>query len=198
LTSLLDRKLVQKEEIYGLLVRKTGSETRAEELLSDLAMRLTAGHWLEKNRALCAMALCQLGYTPDQVARLLTWGEFEQFCANILRVSGFQVRHSIFLRKPRRQLDVLATSASFCLSIDCKHWDRSLSVGALSRIAKAQLSRSQMLRRHLSLETPIATVILTLFPQDTRFAEGVAVVPLLSLSSFLESFEGLKGNLTLV
>jgi hypothetical protein len=180
---------------FEVLARKAGSEKKAKELLSELALGLGLNGQIYDNKALCVLELCELGTPPEEAAKLLGWEEFEEFCANLFRVAGYRVQLNIFLRRPRRQLDFVATSESICLSVDCKHWDKSLSYAALSRQAKAQLSRSAMLKQQFSIEVPIVSVLVTLSQQETRFLDGVAIVPLLSLRSFLSSIESFQEHL---
>jgi len=146
---------------------------------------------------LVAMSLCSLGVPPEEISSLLSWKEFESFCADLLRSAGYDVRENVRLRKPTSQIDLIATGTSLVLSIDCKHWKRSASISALSRVAEDQHRRNEHLRREFPEWRPIASVILTLSQQGERFVDGAAVVPLYSLRSFLSSVDGYRELLTL-
>jgi hypothetical protein len=139
---------------------------------------------------LVALCLCSLGVSPEIVSSLLSWKEFESFCAHLFRAAGYEVKENIHLRKPRAQIDLLALGPSLILSVDCKHWKRWAPISMLSRVVKDQLRRNLLLRRTITDPRPIFPVILTLVQQGERFVDGAAVVPLLTLRSFLGSVEG--------
>ncbi len=147
---------------------------------------------------LVPLALCRMGVPPEEVGRHLTWTEFEKFSAGLLRSGGFVVEENVRLRGPRAQIDLIARSSRLILSIDCKHWARLRSSG-LRAAARAQLLRGQLLRGKLPNEPrPIVSVILTLSDFGQRFIEGVSVVPLLSLRSFLTSVESFTEMIAMV
>ncbi len=142
---------------------------------------------------LIAMALCSLGLLPQEVSRYLDWGEFEDFCAKLLLASGLEVQDNLHLNRPRAQIDIVAKSSAVVLAIDCKHWSSSFPPSTVRRFARAQIRRSEILRRRIGDDgRPILSVILTLSEQTERFVEGVAVVPLRTLRDFLESLGGLR------
>ena len=162
-------------------------------------MELGLGIDAVSNQALHAVALVKTGYPLEKVARTLSWREFEGFCANILRASGFQVSENVFLKKPRRQVDILARSGSLALSVDCKHWKKSIGDSGLWTFAREQRERSEAVRRQIGKEgVPIVSVILTMLDEQPRILDGVAVVPLLSLRDFLISIEGTLDLLAVV
>lgn len=183
--------------LFELLERRCGSRGAAA-LLDALAADLGLGPSSDA-RALQAVALIMSGYDIEKVSRMLSWREFERFCANVLRASGFAVRENLVLRKPRRQVDVYGVSGSFALSVDCKHWRRSVGDSVLATVAAGQLERSRLLRERLLPDSPpIASAVLTMLNERPGVVGGVAVVSLLSLRSFLNSMEELRGVLTLV
>lgn len=132
-----------------------------------------------------ALAACGMGFPPEEVSRLISWQEFEQFCGGLLRACGFSVKRNIVLTKPRVQLDLVATGVSACLAVDCKHWARSGGPAVLTSAALAQLRRAEVLRTKQPRLPPIGAVILTLGYSRHRFIEGVAVVPVYSIRDFV-------------
>ena len=83
------------------------------------------------------------------------------------------------------------------LSVDFKHYSRAPGPSSLARFATAQLKRSTLLRSRTSDPRPIASVILSMSEPEGRFIEGVAVVPVRTLRSFLTTFDSYTGMLDL-
>lgn len=181
-------------DLVSLLARRLGSSERSLALLErnreSLGVDCDA-----TDPGLVAMSLCSLGARPEEVSTLLSWREFESFCAVLLRSAGYDVRENVRLRKPTAQIDLVATGVSHVLSVDCKHWKRSASVSTLARVAQEQQTRNGLLRKSLSDSPPILSVIITLAPQGDRFVSGAAVVPLFALRSFLNSVDEFLGLL---
>lgn len=144
-----------------------------------------------------AYALMQLNVQADEVSRGLSWREFERLAGALLRASGYQVRQDVHLRKPRAQIDVVATGPSMVLSVDCKHYHREQGPSALQKAAEAQLRRGSLLRKTTSDPRPIASVILSMSHSEGRFVKGVALVPIRTLRSFLNSLDSYAGELDL-
>lgn len=184
--------------LYQLLEKKTGSEERAREVLSDVAQKLGLPPDAPMDEQLAGLALCSRGATPESVARSLSWKDFEGFCSKILRAKGYQVRENIYLRKPRAQVDVLGVSSRISVAVDCKHWSRSSGYSALGRLVDSQKARAKRLHDTLDRIGLIAAVILTLTDQGARFVNGGAIVPIFALGSFLDSIDSHEEHLDLV
>ncbi len=175
-------------DLVAELKRLAGSEQYAISLLESMAAETgTVPDF--GNPALVALALCQCGTSPEEVSASLTWREFESFCSELFRASGYDVRENVVLTKPRAQIDMVASGPSFVLSVDCKHWKRAHSPSALRGFARSQLRRSRLLRRGNANRRPIVSVILSFSEPAGAFVDGVAVVPLRTLRSFLTSLE---------
>lgn len=183
--------------MLGALRRRVTSVKALEGILDGACADLC----LDPAQALSAVcvsyALLKIGAEPEQVSRLLSWREFEQLSASLLRASGYQVRENVVLTRPRAQLDVVATGASIILSIDCKHYRREHSPSSLLAFARNQLRRSGLLREKTDDRRLIASVILSVSEPEGKFVEGVAIVPIRALRSFLNSFDSYRDFLTL-
>ena len=180
-----------------MLVRKCGSPASVHSILEQA--RLNFGiQGEDESPALIAVALVSLGIDPETVSRSLSWRDFESFCADIVRAERFEVKENVTLNKPRAQIDIIARSNSFVITIDCKHWSR-VGPALLRTIALAQLQRSRLVRERLNTDKlPIASAVLTLFDHQVRFAEGVAIVPVFVLRNFLQSLESMTELLEVV
>ncbi len=181
-------------DLVALLARRLGSSERALSLLESNRKTLSVD-CEPTDPGLVALSLCSLGVPPEEVSSLLSWKEFESFCADILRSAGFEVRENVRLHKPTAQIDIVARGTSIVLSIDCKHWKRGASASTLARVAQDQHKRNKQLRSTIPDAPPIVSVVITLAQQSERFASGAAVVPLFALRSFLNSVDGYRGLL---
>ena len=181
-------------DLVSMLTRKLGSPERSMELLEK--NRESLGVDCEPtDPGLVALSLCSLGVPLEDVSSLLSWKEFESFCADLLRSAGYNVRENVRLRKPTAQIDIVAIGTSLVLSVDCKHWKRGASPSTLAKVARDQNKRNELLRKGLSDPRPIVSVIITLAQQGERFVAGAAVVPLSALRSFLNTADGYLGLL---
>lgn len=181
-------------DLFPLLERACGSRSRATTVLDELCLELGIPG-SPKNNAMVALALIKAGKDGEKVASYLQWSEFEDLCAKLLASSGFEVHRNIVLTKPRKQIDVFAASTLLSLCVDCKHYGGRIPRSSLARFAKDQTERARLYKRKRQHAGPVLPLILTLIEQDDMAVEGVPVVPLLKLPSFLRSvspYDGFK------
>jgi hypothetical protein len=183
--------------LLQLLQRTLPSASALRESLSSAREDLGIGGQSVLSPVCVAYALLKLKSQPEEVSRLLSWREFEQLAAALLRAAGFVVDGNITLTKPRAQIDAVAYGTSIILSIDCKHYRREPGPASLQRFAKAQLRRSSLLRKKTRDSRPIASVILSLSEPEGSFVNGVAVVPVRTLRSFINSIDSYTNLLEL-
>jgi hypothetical protein len=184
-------------DLVASLSKLAGSPAKATVLLESTAAALGVKADAS-DRALVAMALCGQGVPPEEASKSLRWQEFEGFCSKLFRVAGYVVRENVRLRKPRVQIDLVAVGPVYTLSVDCKHWRKAHSHSSLKRFAAKQLARTRSLRRNIRDARPIASVILSFSESAGSFVDGVAIVPLRTLRSFLTSVESYSDLLQLV
>lgn len=175
-----------------VLCKRLHGRSKAMAVLNELSLefglRIQTGlDGPVPDQALSAVALLRLGMTPESVSSLLTWQQFEGFCADLLRAHGYSVTTNIILTKPRRQIDILAEASTMALCIDCKHWGRSFSSSSIERVASDQLERTSHFKEKRSFKSPILPVVLTLVDSQVRTVLGVPVVPIFALGDFLAS-----------
>jgi hypothetical protein len=147
---------------------------------------------------LSAIALIRSGTTPESISTLLTWQEFEGFCADLLSARGYAVATNIVLTKPRRQIDIFAEGTTLSLCIDCKHWGRSFTSSSLEKVATDQVERTSLFREKRSFRSPILPVVLTLLDSETRTVLGVPIVPIFALGDFLASVSRFDPGLAVI
>ncbi len=175
--------------LLALLQRTLASASAMQESLSAARSDLGLREEEILSPACVAYALLRSSTRPEEVSRLLSWREFEQLAAALLRAAGFEVKENITLTKPRAQIDALAFGTSMILCIDCKHYRREPGPASIQKFATAQLRRSALLRKKTDDPRPIASVILSASEPEGSFVEGVAVVPVRTLRSFLTSVD---------
>jgi hypothetical protein len=179
----------------SMLQQRKPARAALKAILLDASRDLGLEETESVSSVCVAYALLKMGAQPDEVSRLITWQEFEHLSAALLRVSGYTVRENVVLTRPRAQLDIVASDSSMTLSLDCKHYRRGHSPFALSKFAAKQLKRSTLLRKKSSDPRPIASVILSMSESEGKFVDGVAVVPVRTLRSFLSSIDSYAGLL---
>jgi len=177
------------EENVGAFIQGALDAPEATALGDKLEAALEVGPSMQERRVINALVALRLGLTPGTVARHLGWRDFERFCALFFRAQGYEVMENLTLRKPRVQIDLVAIGPSYAFCVDCKRWKKGHSPSALQKFAAAQKRRSSLLRKILNDRKPILSVILSLSAPSGDFVDGVAVVPIGSLTGFLESVE---------
>jgi len=148
-------------------------------------------------RMLLADYLIRKGHDAEKVSRSLKWQEFEEFAAKQLIENGYRVlKHLLFKSKAgRREIDLLAWNDNFILAVDCKHWSRRLSPSRVQAAASAQTERTRLLAEqpevleqhglNVTETRHILPVIVTLAESEQRITDGVPIVPIMKLPSFI-------------
>ena len=183
----------------SLLESRLGSKRAANLAVLDAMAGLGLPRAAPRS-VLAAVALARLGGDLDLAARTLSWSDFEEFCAMVVAASGYQVRKNVRLRKPTRQIDIVAESSSLVLAIDCKNWRRSAGTASLELAALAQIERTRMLVKKTGAAKGRAylPVLLTVLDTQVRVLSGVPVVPLHGLKEFLASVSRFDESLSFV
>ncbi len=179
----------------SLASAKLGSAEAVEDAILEVTSELGLPNDVPRDVA-AALLLARRGFDLDETARSLEWDGFEDFCATVTSAAGYRVRSNVRLRRPARQIDIVAESPSLVLVMDCKQWRRDTGPASLARAAVAQAERTRLLAqrspRHGKAFLP---VLLTLLDCQVDAVEGVPVVSLHRLREFLSSvsrFDGLQ------
>lgn len=130
------------------------------------------------------------GQSIEEVIEDLDWQEFEYFCAKILEEHEWNVTKNFrFKTESRYEIDILATKGSNALAIDCKRWDdRKGKASQLKIAARKQLERTGEMRKIKFLfadYSELFPVIITWFEENITKEQGVWIVPVFKLNSFL-------------
>ncbi len=131
----------------------------------------------------------------QQVARALTWQEFEAFTEECLRTVGFETRKGIIVKDSSRrwQIDVIAKKSEMVLAVDCKHWETPGYDSKLNKAAQHQRMAvnaliQQMTRtRDHGIEGLLGLpVILTLYEPRQKLTGGAVAVSIEQFANFLD------------
>lgn len=188
---------------------KTGIESRTvlKELLKFLSKH-KIGLLLEKNgrktllfseidRIKASLLSLQLGCDIHECSKLLSWKDFEYFTSELLNLFEYSTRVNIVLSKPRAQLDVIGIKNNFAITIDCKHWKYNNKT-SLSIYAEKQIKRTLLWFQREKTITKVLPIIITLNSSNFGFINGVPIVPILTLKSFLNEFDTYEDSVTLI
>jgi hypothetical protein len=143
----------------------------------------------------------------QQVARALTWQEFEAFTEECLQTVGFDTQKGLIVKDDSRrwQIDVIAKKSPMILAIDCKHWESPGYESKLSHAAEHQKLALQALIRQMAArgeagrERLLALpMILTLFEPRTRTIGEVVVVSIEQFADFLEGVSPFSSELPFI
>jgi len=131
----------------------------------------------------------------QQVARALTWQEFEAFTEECLQTVGYVTQKGLIVKDDSRrwQIDIVGKKSPMILAIDCKHWESPGYESKLSNAAEHQKLALQALIQQMAERGEVGRegllalpMILTLFEPRSRMVGGVVVVSIEQLGDFLE------------
>jgi len=154
-----------------------------------------------RNRITLAFKAVALGSAIETVVELLTWKDFEGFVAEILEENEFHCVES-FRRRGNgiikgMEIDVVGVRGKTIVSIDAKMWGiRSGKSSALGRAAEKQKERTARLANQMNKlaqklkplpngSYSLVPIIVTWMVEDIEFHEGVPVIPIFKLNSFI-------------
>lgn len=142
----------------------------------------------EVDRMKTAFLALRLGCAIEHIAKALNWKDFEVFASNVMKELGYKVQTNITLTKPRFQIDLVGICSNLAVVADCKHWrysNRAMIIkSAINQIRRAALLIDR--REDFRYALPI---ILTMYDHTEQIAEGVPVVSISKLHSFLLNLE---------
>lgn len=152
-----------------------------------------------------AMLITENGVEIAEVVKLMTWKDFEGLIASILSENNFACTESFRRRGTSdikgMEIDVIGIRGRMALSVDAKMWSvRGGKASALRTAAEKQKERTFRLTSQLaqlSKKIPsmmkglytIIPVMVTWLVEEVELHEGVPVVPVFNLNSFIQDFE---------
>jgi hypothetical protein len=180
-------------------IARTSLVSELEALQARSAIAISKEH-LEldaRQRIILAEELIHSGGDPQKVSRFLDWREFENFAVDSFEENGYlTAKHVVFkTQMGRREVDILAWNDTFLFAVDCKHWLQGLSPARTRDAVRAQVERSNALAGQPEIlcrygilqpsQRKVAPAILTLVEGSQKVVDGVPIVPVSKLMSFL-------------
>ena len=142
----------------------------------------------EIDRIRASFLSLQMGCDIQECSKVLSWKDFEYFTSELLTMFEYSTKVNIVLSKPRAQLDIIGIKNDFAITIDCKHWKYSNKT-TLTMYAEKQIRRTMLWLEREKKITQALPMIITLDNAIFKFINGVPVVPILTLKSFLKEFD---------
>ena len=143
----------------------------------------------------------------QQVARALSWQEFEGFTEECLRAVGFDTQKGIIVKDDSRrwQIDVIAKKGPMILAVDCKHWEspayysRLLKSGEHQKLAVQALIQQMAARGEIGREgVLVLPIILTLFEPRSSLTAQAVVVSVEQFADFLDGVSPFSSDLPFI
>lgn len=169
-------------------------ETAARDVL-DYLVRKRIGQrsqctysFSKTDRMRLAIHALENGNDLETISRALSWQDFEALASTLLNLAGYTSECNLYLSEPyRMQIDVVGVNPNSRLAIvaDCKHWKKNHFSSMLNHARKQAMRSIELLkcRRNISQAIPI---VLTLYPMDIKFMEGIPIVPVSKFNSFIQ------------
>ena len=204
-------KMTKKREIVDLEEIACKSQTTlsfVKGVLSRTISLLLADHvsLSPRKRVQLAMEVARQGKSND-ATRALSWQEFERFAEECLGEAGFQTEKNVRVTGDGRawQIDIVGLRGDLVVTVDCKHWN---TPGYLSRF-KLAAEHQRNATLHLlakpvekmvqgDRERQALPVILTLSEPPVQSSEGVVLVSVEKLPSFLSGVTPYDENLPFI
>lgn len=155
-----------------------------------------------------AVRALKSGGDVETVSHTLQWKEFEAMAAFALESNGYAVQRNLRFKHGGRkwEIDVIGTRKPLAVCIDCKHWHHRLCTATIQKIVNEQINRVHALTG--TLPNPIIKitveplesfkflpVIISLIVNESKFGQGVPIVPILQLQDFLTNLPTNTGSL---
>ncbi len=132
--------------------------------------------------------LMQNGSDPEALGSSLDWKEFETLAESAFKALSFETRRNVRFRKPRAEIDLVASKNGLAFAVDCKHWKRTVGYRSMLGVADRQLGRSMRLLQEEKID--VIPVIVTLHDESLHIlGNGVPVVPIHKISDFVLNWE---------
>lgn len=125
------------------------------------------------------------GYGYIDIAECLDWRDFEELVVKILHEHRYQVYKHYIIKKPRREIDIVAIKANNVLSIDCKNWIVKLYSSKMNEILDKHIERSKLLKMAFK-DKNVIPIIVTIYQYNVMLERGVYIIPIEGFKQFIE------------
>jgi len=135
---------------------------------------------------------------PEVSSAKLDWKDFEAYVESVFSSFGFRTERNARLRKPRAEIDLVASRNSLAFAVDCKHWKRTVGYSSMLEISRRQIARAKRLIDIREVDR-IVPIVITLHDESLYVLDnGVPIVPIHKISDFILNWEqGMENILVL-
>jgi len=126
----------------------------------------------------------------EQVSKEAVWQNFEVLVGFIFEANDFQVNVNKVrtFNKKRRQYDVIAKKNNRTYLVECKKWSGNrYRLSALKKAIQQHKERTEFYRN--LTEENLIPIIVTFIEEDIKFYEGMPIIPILRLNSFISEID---------
>jgi len=211
LESTVGRARVPVSDLFESIRESTDLIQRNIEACEERGLLRRVDNWVEINseqRLMIAIEALKANADVRRVCRGLDWREFEELTLRALEANHFSViKHLVFKHDGHRyEIDLVGAKEPLLMCADCKHWNWGLGRGRIQNAARRQFERM----RSLADEMPrladrlgitawrravILPTVITLSDTTRGLHEGIPIVPILRLRSFLKELDPLDRQL---
>ena len=214
LESTVGRTRVPVSDLFESIRESTELIRRNIEACEKWGLLKRVDNWVEINseqRLMLAMEALKANADVGRVCRGLDWREFEELALRALEANDFSaIKHLVFKHDGHRyEIDLVGAKEPLLMCADCKHWNWGLRRSRIQKAARRQFERMQSLademprlsdrlgiaawRRAIILPT-----VITLSDTTRGLCEGIPIVPILRLKSFLKELNPLDHQLATI
>jgi hypothetical protein len=134
--------------------------------------------------------LLKRGVSPEDVSEVISWRDFESLVGRYFEGHGYTVITGYYIKKPRRQIDIVAYKSNVVLCIDCKSWDKVITPSSIRKIVSRQVDRCCYLKREtLFRDYNVYSLIIMMRRFKQFFYNGIGIIPINVLRSFIEELD---------
>ena len=214
LESTVGRTRVPVSHLFESIRESTDLIQRHIEACEKRGLLRRVDNWVEidsEQRLMLAIEALKDHADIGSVCRQLDWREFEELTSRALEANHFSVtKHLVFKHNGRRyEIDLVGAKEPSLMCADCKHWSWGLGRSRIQNAARRQFERI----RSLADEMPrladrlgikawrravVLPTVITLSDTTRGLHEGVPIVPILRLRSFLKELNPLDHQLATI
>ena len=143
------------------------------------------------NKLSIALIAINKGINVVDISSKLNWHDFELFTSELLKYHGYTAYTNFRLKNPKREIDIIGIKSQKAILIDCKHWKKK-SITGLKQIVEKQKNRSKLFIQKSNLKVQnVFPIVLTFLPNGNSFINGVPIISINKLNSFLLDFDNI-------
>jgi Holliday junction resolvase-like predicted endonuclease len=135
---------------------------------------------------------------PERFSSRLDWKKFEEYVESAFASFGYKTQRNFRLKKPRAEIDLVASKGTVAFAVDCKHWKRTAGRATMLGVSKRQLARAKRYLREMK-KWSIVPIVVTLHDEYLYILEnGVPIVPIHRISDFILNWEQARDEILIL